>query len=56
MIKIVVRDKVMVRVGIHGWNVRYRGSIILFYFIHNPACSKGTRKVIFCVPMERFGT
>lgn len=31
----------MVRAGIHGRNVCYCGSILLFDFIHIPACSKG---------------
>lgn len=51
MVKVSV--KVRVRVGIQGWNMCYRRSIILFDFMHNPARSIRTQTITFRVPMER---
>lgn len=51
-----VRDKVMVRAGTHGWNVYYRGTVILLDFIRNLVRSVRTRKVTFHAPQERSET
>lgn len=52
MVKVSV--KVRVRVGIQGWNMCYRRSIILFDFMHNPARSIRTQTITFHVTNHQY--